>query len=253
VRSQLSSKRGPSRLSASVVLLATASLLAAAGCGGSDDGTSPASLKSRLLPASAVPSAGTQARPRVIGPIPRGVPPPPSLPTSGGRFTVERYFGWKDPIDVVAEGISIPQATRPSEAVDVVKKAGFDAGAGELLTQKGIGPQLQLDALKFKSTGGAGDVRDYLHEQDLKQPCFKACSENVSDLKLNGISGAKAARQVPLRKLPPNAPPPFDHYVVEFTVGPYLYVGSINGGPREIRQRLFEQGAKAFYDHVKGQ
>jgi hypothetical protein len=164
---------------------------------------------------------------------------------------VERYFDWKNPVDAVVEGIFLPEATRPSDAVNVVKKAKFDAGAGELLTTKGNGPRVLFDALKFKSADKARKVQSYLHGQDLQQPCFKVCSAQVSNLKLNGIPGATAVQQVPMRKLPPNAPPPFDHYVAEFTVGPYLYIADANGGPGEVPKALFEKGARAYYDRVK--
>jgi hypothetical protein len=166
---------------------------------------------------------------------------------------VERYFAWKNPIDVVAQGFALPEATAPSQGVEVVKKAGFDAGAGEVLTSGGAGPRLVVDAIKFKSAAGATRVRDWLHGQDLMQPCFSVCSENVSNLKLASVPGARAAKQVPLSKLPRNSPPPFNRYAVEFSMGPYLYVAEANAGPGTISPRLFERGAKAYYDYVKRQ
>jgi hypothetical protein len=179
----------------------------------------------------------------------RVIPPP----ASGGRFKVERYFAWKNPIDVVTQGFGLPEATAPSEAVDVVKKAGFDAGAGEVLTNGPTGPRVVIDAIKFKSASGASKIRDWLHGQDLIQPCFAACSENVSNLNLAGIPGSRAAKQVPLSKPPRNAPPPFDRYATEFAMGSYLYVADVNGGPGEVSPRLFEKGAKAYYDYVRRQ
>jgi hypothetical protein len=209
---------------------------------------------SRLLPASAIPvstaapapppglPAGVRKRIRLIG----------GPPKVGGRFKVERTFAWKDPIDVVGQGFALPAATAPSQGVGVLKKAGFDAGAGETLTTPAGDSRIQIDVLKFNSAKGATDVRDWLHQQDQLQPCFATCSESVSNLRLPVIPGALAAKQVPLKNRPPNAPGPFDHYAVEFTKGAYLYVGTASGGPGTIKPSLFETGSRAFYDHVKG-
>jgi hypothetical protein len=254
------SSRKPVAVAGKLAIFGVASFsIIASGCGGSSSSsTSPASLRSRLLPASAVP-VGTAAPPSgpPVGALPPGVPrsqvrviPPPG---SGARTRVERYFAWKDPIDVVAQGFSLPEATAPSQGVDVVKKAGFDAGAGEVLTSGAAGPRLVVDAIKFKSAAGANKVRDWLHGQDLIQPCFSVCSESVSNLNLASVPGSRAAKQVPLAKLPRNSPEPFDHYAVEFSNGPYLYVGDIHGGPGTISPKVFEKGAKAYYDHVKRQ
>jgi hypothetical protein len=243
-----------------LALFGVASLsIIASGCGGSSQSTSPARLRGRLLPASAVPT-GAAAQPS--GRPPAGVLPPGvprsrvrviRPPASGTRFRVERYFAWKNPIDVVAQGFALPEVTAPSQGVDVVKKAGFDAGAGEVLTNGVTGPRLVVDAIKLKSAAGANKVRDWLHGQDLMQPCFAVCSESGSNLNLSSVPGSRAAKQVPLSKLPRNSPPPFDRYAVEFSVGPYLYVAQINGDPGSLSPKLFEKGAKAYYDHVKRQ
>jgi hypothetical protein len=250
--------RKPAAIAGTLALFGVASLSIASGCGGSSHSTSPASLRSRLLPASAVPT-GIAAQPSgpPAGALPPGVPPsrvrviPPSA--SRARVKVERYFEWKDPIDAVTQGFALPEVTAPSQAVDVVKKAGFDAGAGEVLTNGPTGPRLVVDAIKFNSASGATKVRDWMHGQDLTQPCFSTCSESVSNLNLASGPGSKAAKQVPLSKLPPNAPEPFDHYAVEFSIGPYLYVGDIHDGPGTVSPKLFEKGAKAYYDFVKRQ
>lgn len=250
----------PAAVAGKLALFGVASLsIIASGCGGSSNSnTSPASLKSRLLPASAVPT-GTAAQPSrpPAGALPPGVPRSRvrriTPPAAGARFKVERYFEWKDPIDVVAQGFALPEVTAPSQGVAVLKKAGFDAGAGEVLTNGPFGPQLVVDAIKFNSAGGANEVRDWLHGQDLTQPCFSTCSEGVSNLSLASVPGSKAAKQVPLSKLPRNSPPPFDHYAAEFTIGPYLYVVDIHGAPNTISQKLFEKGTKTYYDYVKRQ
>ena len=92
-----------SSLGAKLGILTLATLaIGLVGCGGDDDGTSPASLNSQLLPASQVPG-----------------------------FKIERKFEWDNPIDFVAQGLHLPEATPPSQAVKTFEDAGFEAGAGE--------------------------------------------------------------------------------------------------------------------------
>jgi hypothetical protein len=209
------------------ILVATATgLVAVAGCGSSDDnGTDPASLKPRLLPAAQFPPG----------------------------YRLERPFEWDNPIDAAVEGMSLPQATAPSEAVDVLEKAGFDAGAGEhLSTKQGEnGPHIGTFVYKVGSADEARDVQAFMHKQDLQQPCYQVCSEAPSELKVSGIPGVTAVKQIPQKHLPKNAPPPFDHYIVEFTDGSYVYVGETFDGPHKVSPTEFEKGARAYYSHVK--
>jgi hypothetical protein len=203
------------------VLLAP--LLAAAlvaGCGG-DDETSPQSLKNRLLPASEVPG-----------------------------FKVRRTFEWDNAIDLTAQGFHLPQGTPPSEVVEVAEEAGFEAGAGEEL-EKEKGPGMSVIAVKFASDDGARDMLERLHQEDLKQPCYGVCSQIQSDLTISGIPGAKGAQSRPDPLPPPNAPPPFDGYAVEFTVGSYLYVVSGGGGPGQLKKEQVLDAATALYQQVK--
>src|SRR5688500_11449292 len=95
-----------------------------AGCGG-DDETSPDSLRSRLLPASEVPG-----------------------------FKVKRTFEWDNAVDYVVQGLFISQNTRPSEVIDVAEDAGFEAGAGEILSQGGMSAEVSVLAARFASDDG---------------------------------------------------------------------------------------------------
>jgi hypothetical protein len=211
-----------------VFVTSAAALVAVAGCGGSDDnGTDPASLKPRLLPASQFPPG----------------------------FNLERPFEWDNPIDAAVEGLSLPQATPPSEAVDVLKKDDFDAGAGEFLTTKQgeNGPAVGISVYKLGSGDDARDLQTYMHKQDLQQPCYKICSESPSELKVSGIPGVTAVKQIPQKHLPKDAPPPFDHYVFEFTDGQYLYRGETFDGPNKVSPARFEKSARDYYSHVKQQ
>jgi hypothetical protein len=208
------------RLSALFALLVVAAV--AAGCGGDDDGTSPESLKSRLLPASEVQG-----------------------------FKVRRTFEWDNAVDYTVQGVFFSESTRPSELVGVIEDAGFEAGAGQEFSKGGMGPGMSVRAVKFASGEGAEDVRDRLHQEDLTQPCYGVCSQIQSDLTVSSIPGAKGAQSVPDPKPPPNAPPPFEGYAVEFTLGPYLYVVNGGGGPGQLKKEQVLDAATALYDRVK--
>jgi hypothetical protein len=210
-----------------MLVASVAALVTATGCGGSDEGTDPASLKPRLLPASQFPPG----------------------------FKLERPFEWDNPIDAAVQGLSLPQATDPSDAVDALKQAGFDAGAGEYLTTKQgeNGPAVGISVYKLGSSDEARDLQTYMHKQDLQQPCYQICSEFPSELKVSGIPGVTAVKQIPQKHLPKNAPPPFDHYIVEFTDGQYLYRGETYDGPNKVSPARFEKSARDYYSHAKQQ
>src|SRR4051794_5416337 len=136
--------------------LAVSLILAVGGlsaCGGDDGGGSGdkvpySSLKARLIPAGSVPG-----------------------------FTQQRTFDWSDPVNLVGEGMRLPEATRPSAAVKVFTDAGLRGGAGEFLT-KGDPPNDELLATGvavLKSPDGAKRARDWMHGQDLQQPCYTKC------------------------------------------------------------------------------
>jgi hypothetical protein len=201
---------------------------ALAGCGGDDDGggTDPASLTSRL----------------------------PANVAEG--FKVERNFEWDSAIDLVAQGLFLPAATPPSEAVDKIDGAGFEAAAGqELVVSKGNtfeGPRMTIDVIKLGSADEALEVRDYLHAEDLKQPCFSVCSQDPGELAVEGIPDAKGVESVPQKNPPPNAPPPHEAYAVEFPVDSYLYVVTGGGAPGQLESKQVIDTAKTLYGRSAG-
>jgi hypothetical protein len=202
-----------------MVLLA----LGLAACGDDNGGTSSAELKSQLLPASDVKG-----------------------------FKVERSFEWDNPTDLTVQGLFLPAETKPSDAVNEIDDSGFDAAAGEsLAVSKGNtfnGPHMQLNVVQLGSDEDAKTVRDYIHDQDLKQPCFEVCSVDPSAIAVPGIPDAKGAQLVPQKEPPPNAPPPFEAYAVEFPIGGRLYTVQAGGGPGQIKKQQVLDAAKAFYD-----
>ena len=201
---------------------ALSGLLILAGCGGGSDNTAPASLNGRLLPVSQLPG-----------------------------FKVSRTFEWDNPTDVFVQGLFTSETTTPSDFIHSLDKAGFDAGAGEQVQKNGNqGPQGFADVLKFKSDGGAQDALVLIHKEDLKQPCYSACSQNPGEFSVSGIPGAKAAQQVPLKNPPKGAGPPFVGYAVEFPIRSYVYIVNAGGPPGSVTKSEVTKAAKAYYDHA---
>jgi hypothetical protein len=232
----LSSETIPHRLAAvrrlSILCLPALLITAlfALGCGGGDgETTSTAALTKQLIPASQL------------------------LPQA--HLKKDQEFNWTDPIDFVFDGILVPGSV-PNEAsktVDAVDKGGFDAGAGEILTGKGGDPQVHLDVAKFGSDGDAADVRDFLNQLDLQQPCHGPCSVNPKEAPTFGIANAKSVHQFPKKgaKLPPDVGPPFERRVIEFTIGPYLYIVDVAGRPGGVSDATWKQGVDQFYAYAK--
>src|SRR5437660_12533017 len=81
------------------------------GCG-SKAKVSAVSLNPRLLPASFVPG-----------------------------FHLLRTLDWSDPVNLVGEGLFLPEATHPSQAVKEIRGAGFRGSAGEDLNRGGAAGQ----------------------------------------------------------------------------------------------------------------
>jgi hypothetical protein len=213
-------------------LAAAVALVWLAGCGGSDD-VSAASLRPRLLPVAFLPG-----------------------------FHQLRTFDWSDPVNLVGEGIFLPEATHPSQAVKEIRDAGLRGSTGEDLNRGGAnGDEVRTGVIKLESDSAAQKVRDWMHRQDLRQPCFASCIYSPRNLSVPGVPDNKAVKQVPDAAAigpPPGLPPgakvpagfgPPTRYLVEFTVGPYLYFAQAQGdaktGPRFIAV------TKRYYERVK--
>jgi hypothetical protein len=224
----------------STVLLAcvaTVGLGGLTGCG-SDNTVSASSLKPLILPASLAPG-----------------------------FHLLRTFDWSDPVNLVGEGIFLPEATRPSDAVKEIRDADFRGAAGEQLNRGGSnGDELRSGVVKFKSDSGANKVRDWMHREDLQQPCFSECIFSPRNLPLPGVPAGVAVQQVPSAR-PPTPPPgvklppgvkaprvlpgsgPPTRYLAEFTIGKYLYFVSTTGNA--AAKTRFVAGVRQYYNRVK--
>jgi hypothetical protein len=209
------------------------------GCGGTSK-VSSASLDSRLAPVSVAPG-----------------------------FHLERTLDWSNPVNLVGEGFRLPEATHPSQGVSEVNGSGFEGSAGEQLNVGGpTGQTITTGVVRFSSPANATKVRDWMHKQDLQQPCFAQCVFSPVNLPAPAIPGAVAVRQLPsgfpgppaavrraaaraghpIRVPPPGGPggPP-TNYLAEFTIGKYLYFAQTSGTGTSAQ---FLRGLSAYYSDV---
>jgi hypothetical protein len=206
------------RVAALLALLLVVLCLGA--CGGNDE-TSAASLNERLLP-----------------------------PADVAGFRLHRRFEWNNSLDFVVQGVPLSENTLPSDVVEAVDDAGFDAAAGEIFEKKD-GPRLSIVAIKLGSENDADELGDFFHREGLKQPCDGSCSEIASTMRVTGIPNAQGVQLMPQKFPGPNAPPPFMAYGVGFTRDSYLYVVDAGGPPGSLEKSFVLGLARALYQRVR--
>jgi hypothetical protein len=230
-----------------------ATLAAVAGCGGAAKRTQPAALKNRLLAQSDFASFTCQGPP-VLAIAPRALRQarrPPTLPRGAPcRVSLKRTFAWANPVDYTFQGVPLPETYSPSKAVDFVKKAGFEAAAGQQYATQDRSLNVVVEAIKFKSKQGARDVLGWLHARNLELPCYGSCTEIPSNLAVSGIPGAKAAKQLPQPNLTPGGEQGFTAYAVEFPLGNFLYVVQASGAPGAFTAKPIVDRAQTLYKRV---
>jgi hypothetical protein len=187
---------------------------------------------------------GGEASPADLEPL---LPPPSQL----GPLEMERTFEWDNATDFIVQGTVLPEDTPPSSSVEKMDDAGFQAAAGEQLIPKGGGAPTFVDAARFDSAEGATEAQNYLHQQDLQQPCAGSCVVAPQELTISDIPGATAVHQVPTKGPVPPGRQPFEAYSVEFTDGSALFYATASGDPGDISPQAFEKGAVAFYEYAR--
>ena len=201
-------------------VLVVAGLSAAAlvsGCGGGSSTVSSASLQPRLLPAAEAPGFGLQ-----------------------------RTLDWNDPVNLVGEGLALPQVTHPSAAVQEFEGAHLRGAAGEILVRGSSFNETEatVGVAQFKSAADATRVRDWMHSENLHQPCYGQCIFSPYSVALASIP---ASRFVVQSSKPPPPPPGAPagarvgpgpaNYLAEFTIGPWaamLGLISVLSTPRTV-------------------
>jgi hypothetical protein len=203
-------------------LLAALSLALVSGCGGGGK-VSATSLDPRLLAASSVPG-----------------------------FRLERTLDWSNPVNLVGEGVALPDITHPSAGVKEFQSAHLKGGAGEVLIRGGglNASEIHIGVAKFDSTSDAAKVRSWMHGQDLQQPCFVVCAFKPQPMKLSGVPNSAAVVQTTAGGKPGSGPA---NYRAEFTVGPYLYWVWLPGDASAKTKSRFETGLGRYYRHAKQQ
>jgi hypothetical protein len=202
-----------------LVIVGVLVALIGGGCGDDDDGDSPSTASLEGL-----------------------IPPPSAF----GPLDVQREFTWDNPFDYVIQGLLLPQATAPSEAFEEMEDAGFSAGAGQELANAD-NPPVIVSVAAFGSEEEATEVQEYLHEQDLQQPCFAECTVDPQEFEVSDPSEATAVHYVPIEdQSDPRAFPPPDGYAAEFVVGSQVFYVHTEG----VAEEDFLKGLQAFYDHA---
>jgi hypothetical protein len=174
----------------------------------------------------------------------------PAAGIGASGFGYERGLDWSNPVNLVGEGMSLPEMTHPSAAVSEVKGANFEGGAGEVL-RKGSGAdatEVHIGVAKFKSAADAQRVRDWMHNQDLQQPCFVQCIFSPRPMAVPGVATARLVEQTPTAVTPPPKGQP-THYMAEFTTGPYLEWMFVQADAKAKAQ--VAAGVKQYYNHAR--
>jgi len=212
-------------------LVAALSLALVSGCGGGGK-VSATSLDPRLLPASSVPG-----------------------------FGLERRLDWSNPVNLVGEGLALPDITHPSVGVKEFQSAHLKGAAGEVLN-RGAGlnvTEIHIGVAKFDSASDAAKVRSWMHGEDLQQPCFTQCVFSPRPMKLSAVPNAAAVVQTTTGAVPgppgpggkPGSGPA--NYRAEFTIGPYLYWVWFQGDASAKTKSRFGTGLARYYRHAKQQ
>ncbi len=194
--------------------------LLGAGCGGDDDGgggVSPEDLASRLPAAEDL------------------------------KLETEREFTWDNSTDFAFDGFFFSEGTTASELIATLDDAGFEAGAGARLKDPAKMRGVQLSVAQFESDDGAVEARELLHAEDLKQPCFAACTVTPTEYELDGIPGSAAVHHMPNEGKPPPGLFKFEAYHAEFAIGSQLYVIQMDSPPDPTLGAAFDDVVASAY------
>jgi hypothetical protein len=158
---------------------------------------------------------------------------------------------WGNATDPLVLGLVIPDATTPSDLGTAIEDAGFQGAVGS----EGVDPgppvvNVRIVAAQFDSEEGALEVRDLLHEEDLKQPCLEACLVAPREYELDDIPDSTAVHHVPTRGEPPAGRSKVEAHHAEFVIGPQRYVVQADGPPSPTFSADFDELMRTVYESV---
>jgi hypothetical protein len=165
-------------------------------------------------------------------------------------YRLRRTMLWDKPADAVFEGMRLPESTRRSHAVRFLEKQGFQAGAGQWLTDD-RGAQVRIAVIELGSIAAARNLHAYARAEAFEQPCWGVCGQRASDFDVAGMPGSSGVRQAPLADRLPIDPPPFTSYQIAFTRWKRLYL-VIAVGPPGMRPGAAVAAAGALYRRATG-
>ena len=220
-----------SRATSRLVLPCVFALLAVSACSGEDasEATSAADLTAHLPPAEELPIAG-------------------DLPLES-----QEKHEWDKALDFVNLGAYLGAETDPAEVAKAIEDEGFVAAAGESLVNEEAEVFPNVFVAAFDSEDGAEAVQDILHEEDLKQPCKKACIVAPVEISFEDVPDSLAAHHKPIEAELPKGKQPIEAFHISFTIDSNLYLLQTSGSPDVLDETNFEEAATAFYEHAEEQ
>jgi len=150
---------------------------------------------------------------------------------------------------------SLVQAT-VTEATDVFDEAGFVSAIGREFTKTGDDEAgLYAVVLEFDSEEGVERASEW-RDEDIRKPCPRRCSVDISEFEVDGISGATPGirRTVTQERLEETGEKgqPFDSYEVGFNDGPLAYDILARGPPGSVTEEEAVAALNRLYERVKG-
>ena len=159
---------------------------------------------------------------------------------------LQRETDWDNATDLLAQGLVIPDGTRPSELGAAIEDAGFQAAVGGELADSRH--NVRIVAAQFDSEEGAVETREALHEEDLKQPCAEACVVAPVEYELDEIPDSAAVHHVPVKTDLPQGLGGVEAHHAEFVIGPQLYVVQVDGRPSSTFSAEFDELMQTVYE-----
>lgn len=108
--------------------------------------------------------------------------------------------------------------------------------------------------IAFESEEGAQRVSDW-RDEDIRKPCPEKCSVDISELEVDGVSGATSGirRTVTQERLDETGEEgrPYDSYEVGFNDGRIAYDIQTFGPPGSVTEDETVQALKRLYERVK--